>query len=71
MKRTNTKKLALDRETLAALNPDVLADIVGGAILTTAITRAGCPSQTRIVCPPKTLVVCTSVTACNNNNAKE
>jgi len=62
MKKINGKKLALNRETLASLNPDVLGDVVGGqaaglTTITGPLTRNLCPPS-RLVCPPKTLLAC-------------
>jgi len=59
MKKTYGKKLTLTRETVAALNPDVLGDVVGGQVSATisVTTRHLCPTS-KLGCPPPTLAVC-------------
>lgn len=51
MKKNTSKKLRLDRETLAPLQDDVLASVAGGIVLppvttttTTIVSRVICPS---------------------------
>jgi hypothetical protein len=70
MKKANKQKLALNRETLASLQSDVLAAVAGGnQFPTTFPTRTrtgtsvidGCPSRPQNGCmPPPT----TSLVAC-------
>lgn len=59
MKKTNLKgKLALDRETLHTLQPDVLGDVNGGtATIVRTIVQA-----TKNLCPKVSAAVCTTVT---------
>jgi hypothetical protein len=61
MKKLNGKKLALHRETLATLSPDLLADVAGGAngvvnavTNSIAVSMRVCPQSLR-VCPPSRL----------------
>ncbi len=59
------KKLALNRETLASLQPDVLEGIAGGnhqsAIVSVTKTITPTTSTTR---PPRTISVCPSIFNC-------
>ena len=63
MKKINGKKLALNRETLASLSSDVLADVAGGnasgvtTTITRPLTRLVCPPS-RVICPPQSLIGC-------------
>jgi hypothetical protein len=52
MKKTNTKKLTLDREVLVPLQPDVLGGVGGGLNLGAAASRV-C-GGTQFYCVPKT-----------------
>jgi len=63
MKRTNLKKLTLNRETLVSLNPDVLADVAGGNALTPSVptkttTTTGTTTQSRLGGCPSRITVC-------------
>jgi hypothetical protein len=60
MKKPDGKKLALHRETLVSLDPDVLD---GGLSPVPAVTRVVCPIVTRAVCPQVSQLICTKPNA--------
>jgi hypothetical protein len=61
MRKTHLKgKLALNRETLHALQPDVLHDVNGGTSLGPIVRTI--IQATRNLCPKVSAAVCTTVT---------
>jgi len=66
MKRTNIKKLTLNRETLVSLNADLLTEVAGGNVVSvpttgttgTASRLGGCPSRITVCDPQQTRLFC-------------
>ena len=58
------KKLALNRETLASLQPDVLEGIAGGNQQSAAVSVTRTLTTTSTTQPPRTISICPSVFNC-------